>query len=121
MRLIDKHQRKPIYTDFEDEMGTATEFKLPGFAPADQWEKFRAKVRAFLLAHQELVAVHKLRTNQPLTADDLADHGMLDPANLYDSPFTDVTPLGPEGVFASDQGDRLIEILANLRSTAVVA
>ena len=68
VRLIDKHKRKPIYTDFEDEMGTATEVKLPGFAPADQWAKFRAKVRAFLLAHQELVAVQKLRSNQPLTA-----------------------------------------------------
>ena len=189
--LIDKHQRKPIYTDFENEIGSATEVRLPGFAPADQWEKFRTKVRSFLLSHQELVAVHKLRTNQPLTADDLADleriltesgaesdqisrakeeaeglglfvrslvgldreaaknafsqflsgktlsssqieflnliidhladHGMLDPARLYDSPFTEVTPLGPEGVFGSDLVDRLIEILANVRSTAVVA
>ncbi len=66
VRLIEKHKRKPIYKDFKDEMGTATEVKLPGFAPADQWQKFRAKVRAFLMSHQELVAVHKLRTNQPL-------------------------------------------------------
>jgi type I restriction enzyme R subunit len=30
VRLIDKHQRKPIYTNFDDEMGPATEVALPG-------------------------------------------------------------------------------------------
>ena len=41
------------------------------FAPADQWEKFRAKTQAFLLAHQQHVTVLKLRTNQVLTMEDL--------------------------------------------------
>ena len=73
VRLIDKHKRTPIYTDFEDEMGEATEVTLPGFAPADQWEKFRAKTQAFLLANQQNVTVLKLRTNQALTIEDLED------------------------------------------------
>jgi type I restriction enzyme R subunit len=73
VRLIDKHKRTPIYTDFEDEMGEATEVALPGFAPPDQWEKFRAKTQAFLLAHQQHVTVQKLRTNRPLTMEDLED------------------------------------------------
>jgi len=51
--------------------------------------------------------------------DHLTDHGLLDPGQLYASPFTDVTPLGPEGIFGSDQVDRLIEILAQVRSTAI--
>ena len=51
--------------------------------------------------------------------DHLTEHGLLDPAQLYASPFTDVTPLGPEGLFGSDQVDRLIEILAQVRSTAI--
>ena len=41
------------------------------FTPADQWEKFRAKTQAFLLAHQQHVTVLKLRTNQVLTMEDL--------------------------------------------------
>ncbi|MDA1231661.1 MAG: restriction endonuclease subunit R, partial [Planctomycetota bacterium] len=71
IRLIEKHKRKPIYTNFEDDLGMATEIGLPEFAPRDQWEKFRAKVRAFLMSHQEQAAVHKLRTNQPLSAEDM--------------------------------------------------
>jgi type I restriction enzyme, R subunit len=30
VQLIDKQQRKPIYTDFEDEMGAEVGFALPG-------------------------------------------------------------------------------------------
>ena len=30
VKLIEKQQRKPIYTDFEDEMGAETGFALPG-------------------------------------------------------------------------------------------
>ena len=32
VKLIEKQQRKPIYTDFEDEMGGETAVELPGFA-----------------------------------------------------------------------------------------
>lgn len=53
--------------------------------------------------------------------DHLAEHGLLDPAQLYESPFTDVTPQGPEGLFGSEQVDRLIQILASVRQTATAA
>jgi len=31
VKLIDKQHRKPIYTDFEDQMGDETAVELPGF------------------------------------------------------------------------------------------
>lgn len=34
-------------------------------------DRFRAKARQFLLAHQDHLTIHKLRFNQPLTATDL--------------------------------------------------
>ncbi len=32
VKLIDKQQRKLVYTDFEDEIGAETTVELPGFA-----------------------------------------------------------------------------------------
>ena len=73
VQFIEKQQRKPIYTDFEDQMGDETGVELPGFAVGTDFAKFRAKARAFLRAHQDHVAIHKLRMNKPLTAADLAE------------------------------------------------
>ena len=33
VQFIDRHQRKPVYTDFEDLMGGEIDVDLPGFAP----------------------------------------------------------------------------------------
>ena len=73
IRLIDKQARKPIYTDFEDEMGGETDIQLGGFAPPESYERFRAKARQFLKAHEDHVTIHKLRMNRPLTASDLTE------------------------------------------------
>ena len=73
VKLIEKQQRKPIYTDFEDQMGAETDVELPGFVARTDFEKFRAKARAFLRAHQDHIAIHKLRMNKPLTPADLAE------------------------------------------------
>lgn len=190
VKLIEKHHRKPIYTDFEDEMGGETDVELPGFAAAGDFEKFRAKTRAFLLDHQDYTVIHKLRMNMPLTAIDLDDleqilsesglgkpeeiarakevshglglfvrsligldreaakqslstflsgktlaanqiefinliinhlteHGAMDAALLYESPFTDLTPQGPDGLFTSAQVDELIAALEQITATAL--
>ena len=71
VRLMNKHQRKPIYTDFEDEMGSEVDVELSSFNAGDSFEKFRRKARAFLRAHQDHITIHKLRMNQPLTPLDL--------------------------------------------------
>ena len=189
IKLIDKKERKPIYTDFEDEIGTATAIELPGFASPDSFERFRAKARHFLNAHKDHLTIHKLHTNQPLTLTDLkelerifiesgvgttgdlekakaessslglfvrslvgmdreaaknalgeflrggnlranqiqfldeiinhlTEHGCLEANRLYQSPYTDFNPRGVEGMFSSNQVDRLISILDDVRNRA---
>jgi type I restriction enzyme, R subunit len=192
VRLIEKKQRRPIFTDFEDEMGPETAVALPGLGDAVEFARFRAKAQAFLRAHLDHVAVHKLRTNRPLTAADLAelermlaesgvgeqkdieraktesrglalfvrslvgmdleaakqalagfltgktvtanqiefvnlivnhltDHGVMDARRLYESPFTDLTPHGPDGLFSNSAIEELIATLDAIRGTAVAA
>jgi type I restriction enzyme R subunit len=192
VKLIEKQKRKPIYTDFEDEMGGETAVDLPGFADGTDYARFRAKAQAFLRAHQDHVAIRKLRMNRPLTATDLAElermlvesgvgaeedvrraaaesnglglfvrslvgmdrgaakdaladflsrktlaanqiefvnlvvdhlteHGVMDAARLYESPFTDLTPRGPDGLFTSAEVDGLVEAIARIRETALAA
>ena len=54
-------------------MGGETAVELPGFGQGTDYAKFRAKAQAFLRAHQDHVAIHKLRMNRALTAADLAE------------------------------------------------
>lgn len=72
VHLIETGARQPVYTDFRDEIGAATAFEgFGGLAAPDDFAAFRAKARQFLRAHADHVAVHKLRTNRPLTPTDL--------------------------------------------------
>ena len=190
VKLIEKAQRKPIYTDFEDELGSEFAIDLPGFASPDSFERFRAKTRQFLREHEDDLVIHKLRTNEPLTPTDLqelermltasgvanpehlakakteshglglfvrslvgldrkaakqafagflaggtltanqiefvnlivehlTEHGAMKSELLYESPFTDLNPQGPEGVFNSAQVDKLVALLDEVRARAV--
>ena len=189
IKLIEKQKRQPIYTDFEDVMGDEIIVELPGFTALDNFEKFRAKTRAFLRSHQDHVVIFKLRTNKQLTPSDLSElekillenklgveedidrakeqshglglfvrslvgldrevakqelarfisgknlnsnqiefvnmivnhlteHGAMDAAILYESPFTDITPQGPDGLFTSTQVDELFSILEEVCTRA---
>lgn len=74
VQFLDKAQRRPVYTDFEDRVGPETAIDLPGFgAVAGDFEKFRLKARAFLRQHAERGALKKLRSNERLAAADLAE------------------------------------------------
>jgi type I restriction enzyme R subunit len=71
--IVKTASRHVVFTDFEDEMGEEKTFDLPGFSAPDIFEKFRDKARQFLLAHENHITVHKLRTNIPLTKIDLTE------------------------------------------------
>jgi type I restriction enzyme, R subunit len=51
----------------------------------------------------------------------LAEHGVVDAARIYESPFTDLAPLGPEGPFNEGQVTELVDILRRLRTAAEAA
>ena len=189
VKLIEKVHRKPVYTDFEDQMGDEAAILLPEFPSVADRTKFVAKARQFLKANENHITIARLRLNQPLTASDLAElermmvdagvgtaddiarekaksqglgvfirslvgldreaakqafsqflsggtatanqvefvnmivdylteNGVMDPKLLYESPFTDVSPRGPEGVFLSVQVDQLVAVLTEIRERA---
>lgn len=189
VKLIDKQQRKPIYTDFVDVMGDEKEVEFAAFAAVDDFEQFRSKARRFLREHEDHIAIHKLRMNEPLTdadlkelerilaenevgsaktieraksesnglglfvrsligldrsaakaafaaftegkkltanqlefvnlvIDHLTDRGVVNVESLYTSPYTDVSPQGPDGLFKPKEVDQLVDILHDIRDRA---
>lgn len=192
VQFIEKQKRQPVYTDFEDLIGDGQEIELATFASTDTFERFREKAQVFLREHDDIDAVRKLRTNEPLTKKDLddlervltdnqignpeyidqakqqsegfgifvrslvgldrevakklfgdflqgsdynasqiefinlvinqlVDHGIVDVSLLYESPFTDISPQGPDAIFTPDQIDRIMKLLDNIRLTAIAA
>jgi type I restriction enzyme, R subunit len=70
MPFLDKKKRKIVYTDFEDEVLSVRQEELvamPNMTSA-QYEK---KVKSYLDSHRDHLVIHRLRTNQSLTAADL--------------------------------------------------
>ena len=188
IKLIEKCQRNPVYTNFEDKIGEGEIMELPVFATRDSYERFRAKTRQFLNEHENDLVIHKVRMNEPLTPSDLqelermlsalsnpehlikaktenhglglfvrslvgldrqvakqafsgftaeriltanqiefvnlivdhlTEHGAMDAALLYESPFTDLNPQGPEGIFVPAQVEQLVTLLSEIRARAV--
>lgn len=56
-----------------------------------------------------------------LIVEHLTDQGVLDAARLYESPFTDVSPHGPDGLFNDAEVDALISRLEQVRHAATAA
>lgn len=190
VRFIERTSRNPIYTDFVDTLGEATEIALPGVTPGTNFERFRAKAAAFLREHEDHVALQRLRRNKQLTPDDLdsleemlltsgvgqkADlawaseqngglgifvrglvgldraaameaferyldgtkfsvdqvrfanlivdeltkNGVMEPKRLFESPYTDYAPTGPDFIFPDADVDAIVETLNSIKRTAV--
>lgn len=67
----------------------------------------------------EFVAGTDLNGNQiefiNMVIDYLTEHGVMDPRALYESPFTDINPLGPDGIFTEEVIDGLFAFLTRVR------
>lgn len=186
---IEKGRKTVVYSNFADEIGEGVELQLPQVGEAD-FARFKAKARHFLRAHQDNLALAKLRQGKPLTAYDLTelermlleagigeagdiararevshgfgrfvrslvgldraavsaafgefiaggtasaaqiefidmviehltDQGVMDPALLYEPPFTGIAPTGPEHLFDENRVVKLFETIKAINESAV--
>jgi type I restriction enzyme, R subunit len=53
-----------------------------------------------------------------LIVDELTANGIVEPARLYESPYTDHAPTGPDDVFGEADVDNIVEILNTVRANA---
>ena len=56
-----------------------------------------------------------------LIVNHLTERGVLLPAALYESPFTDLAPTGPDAIFAFEQVDKLLGTLEAVTASATAA
>jgi type I restriction enzyme R subunit len=54
-----------------------------------------------------------------MVIEHLTDQGMMDPTLLYESPFIDVAPTGPENLFGEEKVTRLWQKIEALNDSAV--
>ena len=52
--------------------------------------------------------------------DELTSRGVMDPARLYDPPFSDLAPTGPEALFSNEDVDKICDLLRLIERRAVV-
>lgn len=190
VKFLETTKKARVYTDFEDTLTDSTVVDLPGVTPGTNWERFRAKATAYLNAHQDHLALQRLRRNMQLTDSDLAAleqmlvdsgaggaddiarageqahglglfirslvgldrqaaveafgkyldsenftveqirfvtliidevtaNGVMEPARLYESPYTDHAPRGPDQIFADADVTDIVDILRTVKNHAV--
>jgi type I restriction enzyme R subunit len=190
VRFMEKSKKGVVYSNFIDEFGEVNIVELPGVTPGTDWERFRAKARAYLRDHEDHLALQRLRRNMQLTEADLSAleqmliesgagtaedvdrarqeanglglfvrtlvgldrtaaiaafdrylqdknlsanqlrfvnliveyltaNGVMDTSRLYEPPFTDDAPHGPDTFFTDEQIDGIVEILVDVRTHAL--
>jgi type I restriction enzyme, R subunit len=71
VQFIERRKRSTVITDFVDEIGEGVIVDLPGTPTGVDPEKIKEKALLFLRKHENDLAIHKLRFNEPLTDADL--------------------------------------------------
>ena len=56
-----------------------------------------------------------------LIVNHLTAHGVMQPSRLYESPFTDITPKGPDGLFDTAELDAPVRAIEAVKATALAA
>ncbi|WP_460744662.1 DEAD/DEAH box helicase family protein [Mariniluteicoccus endophyticus] len=69
--FIERSSSNPVYTDFEDTLIRSRDVDLPGVTSGIDLERFRARATEHLRAHDDNMALQRLRRNKPLTDEDL--------------------------------------------------
>jgi type I restriction enzyme R subunit len=193
VKFIDKGSKGLVFTNFEDDLGEGVEIDLGGIATAVDTANYRKRVLDFLKAHENHIAVRRVRMGEPLTATDLKElerllyetsdlggkeaferafgpqkslglfirslvgldraaaqktfgefldgsrhnanqirfvnliiehltrNGVMDPGQLYESPYTDASPAGLDGLFDDAEAERIVFILEEVRKNAGAA
>ncbi|WP_229399182.1 DEAD/DEAH box helicase family protein [Micromonospora okii] len=70
-RLISRSRREIVYTDFADELGEISAVSLNNSRIGTDFGRFLDKARAYLRAHEDHLALQKLRRNKQLSPTDL--------------------------------------------------
>lgn len=68
--FLDKKKRKIVYTDFQDEIMAVHREEVADM-PKMSGAQYQKKIKSYLDNHLDHLVIHKLRTDQPLTATDL--------------------------------------------------
>ena len=174
--MLEEVRRRPLYTNFTDELGVMRELDAAALLTRDEFQQFRLRAKDFLKAHEDHLTMQRLRRNQPLTPadldelqrlllchgvgteqaiqraaeecngfglfaafladgthtatqirfineilDELTSRGVMDPARLYDPPFSDLAPTGPEGLFSEAEVNNICHLLDLIKTRAMAA
>ena len=94
----------------------AAELELIRDLRADAWWQHATVPMLVEVRRHLLVVVGLMETSaqEPLYTnfvDELTSRGAMDPARLYDPPFSDLAPTGPEGLFTDSDVDNICQLL----------
>lgn len=193
VKFIDKASRKLVYSDFADEIGEAVQVTFGGISSGVDVSQYRQRIAVFVKAHENHIAVRKVRMGEQLTVsdleeldkllyktsdlggreaferafgpqpslgvfvrslvgldrhaaiqafgdfldgskfnanqirfvqmivDDLTKNGVMDLGLLYQTPYTNHSPLGLDGVFSDSDANRIVGIIRRVNESVQVA
>lgn len=84
---------------------------LVGLEKDAAMEAFSGFVRGQGVTANQIEFIH-------LIVDELTQTGVMSVSRLYESPFTDINPRGPEGIFSADKVSQLLQVLEVFESRA---